>query len=861
MKRTLFLFVSIVSICFSVLTAAPIERATALQYAKQFISQTSVPQYAPSKVSPSFVEPEPTYVSDDAMTGTPLYYIYNLSNDGGFIIVAADTRVRTILGYSFNGSFDEKNIPINMREWLDEYSVQIAYAIKELPASDTTPVVARSKSVSNAVAPLLGNIKYKQGAPYNNLCPLDGDKRSITGCVATTMAQIMRYHKHPQVGRGTKTYTTKTLNKELSVDFSTAYYDWGNILPSYNATATEVQKTAVATLMYHAGVAAEMNYSASSSGTSSPRGARALYEFFDYDIAIDQASRMYYSDDEWFQLIKTEIDEARPVMYGGGGEKGGVATGGGHSFVCDGYDADNFVHINWGWGGSYDGYFHLSALNAKGGDYGYNLGQRIFYGIQKPREGSVLAAVMGMSGISANKVYITDEKTVDFEVSSLRACSLFGFNGDIALALYDGNGNFVHTISLFSTDGYMRTSESGWDTHTFRNITMSNIRPDDSIVGKFFYIKPVYRRNGTDSWKPVLIENGKIGEIYIEIADSAIRFFRHGEMKSMLTEVAPTVVKNSPVAIFNGGKLKVELKIANSGNVAYRAQIGVKAVSLADETKVFEIANKKTFLPVGETTVVNLEGIIDFQQGEYRLEAYYNPVNGERDFSFPTKKIKSEVEATTFTVVEKPDPYSLSLTKTTEMPSEVEQGTPFQFKASVKNSGGLFAGDLVLRFLKKRNDGIAGYKYVYDAKPHYVEIFSNETKEIVMECTVDLPPATDYIATLDYIDNATGKSISFGSDSKNRRYLTIKEKDYTDVVNITASPNGISLYPNPATTFVTVKTNEFVADRIQITDLTGKIVLDEKMQENATTLNVETLPTGIYIVNVGEHVAKLVVRK
>ena len=260
MKRTIILLISVVSI-FSALIASPIERVVALQYAKQFLSQTSAPQFAPGKMPVSQVEPEPAYTAADPVTGTPRYYIYNLSSDGGFVIVAADTRVKTILGYSFNGGFDKNNIPVNMREWLDEYSSQIAYAVEKMPVSATIPVIARSKSAMNTVAPLLGNIEYDQSAPYNNLCPMDGATRSYTGCVATAMVQIMRYYEHPLVGIGSKTYTTKTLNQELSVDFSTTYYDWSNMLPTYSESATEDEKNAVATLMYHAGVAAEMNYS------------------------------------------------------------------------------------------------------------------------------------------------------------------------------------------------------------------------------------------------------------------------------------------------------------------------------------------------------------------------------------------------------------------------------------------------------------------------------------------------------------------------------------------------------------------------------------------------------------------------
>ena len=754
MKRTILLLFSVASIFFGTSSCSD-RKNMALQYAKQFLNQTSRPQYAPGKVSAALVEAEPTYVAHDTASGTPLYYIYNLSNDGGFVIVAADTRVRTILGYSFNVNFEEKNIPVNMREWLNEYSSQIAYAIKHIPASDTMPVVSRSKSVNNAVEPLLGDIKYDQYAPYNNLCPMDGDERSLTGCVATAMAQIMRYHKHPQVGRGTKTYTTPILNQELTVDFSTAYYDWENMLPIYDATATDVQQTAIATLMYHAGVAVEMKYSAAASSANLGDEARAFYEHFDYDIGIDVAFRTYYSANEWLQLIKNELDEARPIAYGGYGAMGG------HEFVCDGYDADDFVHINWGWGGYYDGYFHLSAFNLDiAGNIDLNVDQSIIYGIQKPVEGSVpKIAVMGMSGITTDKDSISAQDTVRFQVFKLRTCSVFGFKGQIALALYNENGDFIQTISLFSTT--LPAAGWGWySSYTFKNITMSDIRPNDSTVGKF-YIKPVYRPEGTEEWKPALVGKGKVGEVYAEIADSVIRFTLP-DMRPILTEAAPAVVKNNALTIFEGNNLNVELQIANSGHVEYRAQVGVKAISLANDSDKYEIASVKTILPIGETTTINLSGLIDFPEGEYRLEAYYDPANQENDFSFPAMKIESNQDTTQFTVLTKPEPYSLSLAEATEMPSEIVQRTPFTFKATITNTGGPFAGNLVLFILKARNDGTNNYDYIYETKPYYVEIFT-ETKEVAVEYTLESAPGSGYVAMLFYIDNATGTYVSLAT--------------------------------------------------------------------------------------------------
>ncbi len=781
MKRTILLLFSFVSI-LSALVAAPIERATALQYAKQFLNQTSVSQFTRS--SALEVESEPAYIAKDATTGTSHFYVYNLSNDGGFVIVAADTRVRTILGYSFNGGFDKENIPVNMREWLDEYSSQIAYAVKHLPETALPPVVTRGSSMNSVVVgPLLGDIMYDQGAPYNDMCPMDGLRRSVTGCVATAMAQVMRYYQYPPVGKGTKTYEAKKLNRELTVNFSNTTYDWGNMLPTYDSTATDVQKTAVATLMYHAGVAAEMDYSATGSGAYMSDAALGLYQHFDYDIGISLALRQYYSEEEWLQLIKTELNEDRPVIMSGANEEVG------HAFVCDGYDTNNLVHINWGWGGAHDGYFQVSALNpggsgtGGGGDGGYNLNQSVCYGIKEPVAGSEPNKVLGITEITVDKSSISGGQKARFNLSNVTGLSVIAFTGQVALALYDDAGNFVKMIKSSSISGL----ECGYyyPSLTF-DVGVSDIRPNESATG-IYYIRPVCRAQGEYTWKPVMVENGKVSEIPAVITNLGVSFTII-EMKFELSEAAPAVVKNAPYTIIEDRELNVELRIANTGNIDYRAQIGVKAVSLADETQVFELAHAKAILPAGATTVVSLAGVIDFPRGQYKLEAYYDPANEEEDLSFPSAKIEGETAATEFTVLPPPEPYQLSLAKAIEMPEEVEQGTPFTFKATITNSGGYFDGSLLLRFLKARNDGSGDYDHVYDPNPYQVVILT-ETKEVAIRYTLDLAPDSGYAAQLYYVDDATGTNTSFGDDPVNWRYFTIKERTPVTLYSIDVSAN------------------------------------------------------------------------
>lgn len=312
------------------------------------------------------------------------FYIFNKGNGQGFVIVSGDDATKTILGYSDEGTFSVENMPENLQSWLNFYQSEIKYAMDSgwsatLPDSVQT-VALRSAS---AMSPLLGNIKWDQGEPYNILCPVNQTTKvqTVTGCVATAMAQIMMYHKWPVSGTGSNSDVTSSYGT-LFVDFSKTSYDWNNMLDSYGGTSTLKQDTAVATLMYHCGVAANMNYNTTSSA-SYYDAAKALIKNFGYDADIQICSREFYTNTDWKNKIKSELDAARPVFYSGSTEAGG------HAFVCDGYDSNDLFHINWGWGGLNNGYFELSSLEPSsagigGATGGYSRSQEIITGIQKP---------------------------------------------------------------------------------------------------------------------------------------------------------------------------------------------------------------------------------------------------------------------------------------------------------------------------------------------------------------------------------------------------------------------------------------------------------------------------------------------
>jgi hypothetical protein len=319
----------------------------------------------------------------------PFFYVFNYGENRGFIIVSGDDDSKEILGYSDTGNFDAKNIPDNVRYMLTLYANEIA-SISENRTSIADNTVGNNNYISEnklfaaSIYPLL-QTQWNQDSPYNNMCPIDNrtidGRSSYTGCVATAMAQIMKYHNFPEKGTGWHSYTTEYVTGTISADFGATTYDWANMTNTYNIYSTDAQKDAVAKLMFHCGVAVDMMYSVFASGAYSFKMALALKNNFGYDIDTELIYRSNYDISEWEDIIKNELNNYRPVYYAGSDEEYA------HAFVCDGYDANSFFHINWGWGGAYDGYFQLSALDPKGhgiggGKGGYNYDQEIIIGIQ-----------------------------------------------------------------------------------------------------------------------------------------------------------------------------------------------------------------------------------------------------------------------------------------------------------------------------------------------------------------------------------------------------------------------------------------------------------------------------------------------
>ena len=317
--------------------------------------------------------------------GFPNLYIF--TTDEGFVVMSADDCVKPILGYSVTNKFVAEGMPENISSWLQGYSDEIQYAI-ENQAKASSEVAKQWKALADGksnvaktttIVDALVETRWNQIAPFNNNCP----SGCATGCVATAMAQVMKYWNYPEIGIGSHSYSHNTYGT-LSVDFYNTSYEWSNMTNTYNSSSSQDQKKAVATLMYHCGVSVNMEYGSSSSANTSSVVA-ALKNYFNYATTMQYKKKSEYNNSQWIAMLKEELDAEppRPLQYRGS-DTGGM---GGHSFVCDGYDSDNKFHFNWGWGGWCDGFYALDDMEPGVGGIGagngvYRNGQAAIFGIQ-----------------------------------------------------------------------------------------------------------------------------------------------------------------------------------------------------------------------------------------------------------------------------------------------------------------------------------------------------------------------------------------------------------------------------------------------------------------------------------------------
>ena len=546
-------------------------------------------------------------------SGKEAFYIYQTTGceNKSFVIVSGDERMPEILAYSSENSFDVDNIPPAVRYWLNCYVEEF----KNLDSSSTITSAKRSVPTSSGgVLPLLNQIQWGQSKPYNNLCPTFRGERTVTGCVATAMAQVMKFHSFPDKGRGYVKYNTRTNRLNITHDFSKDMFEWSNMLDSYISEYTEQQANAVAVLMASCGASVEMDYGTLSQGGSGAYQSDLLngyIENFGYDNDASLVIRNYCSTEDWHNLLINELNSGRPVNYGGASMRDG-----GHSFVIDGYRMGENqypdYHVNWGWGGVCDGYYQIANLHPQeDGIYATNNpfseSQQMTIGIM-PEDGSSANSNMLLSSkinCSLSKVKRGGELLC--KVSSLYNCSYKDFSGTISVALKSESGE----LFVIST-GQKRELEYLEGTGSISFICPV---PNNISIGRYS-VCLVYKSNLSDKWIEILSasyatvdvtenENEEIGaeNKWSEIGCSEFELLNKNEKNIISANVYEMINLNSDPFI---GTLSFTIADEN----------GSPIFSFGTSEELYEVGYKEYL-----TEPVYVSGTIDkeLSNGHYRL--------------------------------------------------------------------------------------------------------------------------------------------------------------------------------------------------------------------------------------------------
>lgn len=353
-----------------------------------------------------------------------LFFVINHEDNNGYTIVGADDLVPAVLGYSDSGRFTHGQLPVQLRSMLYAYEQSVFSAICEGKA-------IRYAMVQHEEVPYLVTSKWNQDAPYNMLCS-DMGYQAPTGCVATAMAQVMYYHRWPEIGKGQNTYTCG--NTTIFSRFADHSYQWDLMRDVYSPNDTDKSAEAVALLMRDCGVAVDMQYSPGASSSYSGLVPDALSSRFNYNSGMKINYKTFFTDEAWEQLMLTELDASRPVLY-----FGQTPQDEGHAFVLDGYDGHGYYHINWGWGGYCDGYFLILGNNSL------------------TPEGSGIGGGTVGSGFIYDNVAITDIRKEEGTGSKPEPflCAPNGFsvdldpNNNINISIYIGNWGTATSTSAY----------------------------------------------------------------------------------------------------------------------------------------------------------------------------------------------------------------------------------------------------------------------------------------------------------------------------------------------------------------------------------------------------------------------------
>lgn len=446
---------------------------------------------------------------DDA----PTFYVVAPELGSGFVIVAGDDVVTPILAYSTRYSAPSSEVlPPNFEGWLRYVDSAVRFAREHNVESDGLTVEKWNEEYKPVDALMLNTARWSQVPPYNNHCPMDGDARSLTGCTQTAMAIIMHHHRWPARAQGvTEPYTTMTQGIAVDARDINHAYEWNLMRETYvEGEYSDAEAEAVAVLMADIGHAFKADYAALATGAMPDM--MALYKNFGYSPSAHVVLRQSHSDNYWHAMLRRELEAGRPLYYAGY-----TADWSGHAFVIDGVDENDYFHVNWGWGGPYDGFFLIDNLLL--GEYHFDTEHWVVFGMHPMRDGEIDNWLyLTSSGLNIATKEFVENVPFDVKPISVGNYSQLDFRGEVRVGLCDKSGEFKASVTEAAGIELLPLFASSTDG-------MKGVIKDDIAVGDRLAV--FYRSHDSDKWfrmKP-----------YVEsaCAEVVVRYAPIGETTSM----------------------------------------------------------------------------------------------------------------------------------------------------------------------------------------------------------------------------------------------------------------------------------------------------------------------------------------
>ena len=833
------------------------------------------------------------------------YYIYNRGAQGGFVIVSGDDRYPELIGYAYEGHISREDIPESLSGFLRACQ-------ETMDAADADPSLARElraeiatlREAKSEVAPLLGDICWDQGSPWNDQTPRHQGSTTAVGCVATAYTQVMRYWKWPDRGVGTHTYTYGYDYEDNEGNWRVAYntltanfdkeYRW-DLMPARSSVyASAEERNALSTLASDAGIAVDMMYG-DESGTHTPLVIRALRDHFRYKRDLYMPKRRDYTAQDWSDLLKVELSQGRPIVYEGGG------FGGLHCFVCDGYDTRGFFHFNWGWSGRGNGYFNLNYLTPNttgiggGAGGGYSQGQGAIIGIEPDREGTSTPVYNAWLGTVVFEAEVSGGKSITLESASFtsRLEDAPAYQGRVAIGIVSLQTQeiipVVEQVEPFNADLYLMEAKF---TLTKPLDLTKYISEGDYVLCP---IHEVQDGKGGTYWRAnsILFEGdqNRFAVYHISHAADGNYIVARDYVRALWSlELLPNDLK---LIASSNTQATVTLQLHNSGSKEYTNRLFVRGrpKGSQEESTWRQLSDDMTTVETGKTgnytfKLKDKKGL--FSAKEIELQVAYYDIHGSLDYLQTATylvPVRADYQAGADmppVLVPTTPRYDVlvakigsGLVKVSNADSadavdlsKVPEGTTLLVEATPSDGTSLTAltvdGVDILkekRFIVSQNSLIVATFGTSSPKPFYkvsvrctpaeggtVQLLGANDLEKVPEGTmlqVVVTPAEHFeldALTANENDILTSKQFVVMSDTEVHASFI----DHTGVAHI--DPKQQSFYPNPATDHITIRTAE--GNTIELFASDGLLVATTQATRPETSITVAQLPAGRYIVRI-----------